>query len=78
MGVYNGELIIKDKQTILQDVREHRKIEMEKTLKKYNWTSVNMTDDVNEAVSILTDAVRSTFNDCFPLIKVKVSSRDPP
>ncbi len=66
------------KHVFFRDVREHRKIEMEKRLKEYNWTSVNMTDDVNEAVSILTDAIGSMFNDCFSLIKVKVSSRDPP
>ena len=59
-------------------VREHRKIEMEKRLKEYNWTSVNNTRDASEAVSILTDAIGGMYNDCFPLIKVKVSSRDPP
>jgi hypothetical protein len=37
---------------------------MEKRLKEYNWSSVNMTDDVNEAVSILTDSIGSMFNDC--------------
>jgi hypothetical protein len=51
---------------------------MEKRLKEYNWTSVNNTRDASEAVSILTDAIGGMYNDCFPLIKVKVSSRDPP
>ena len=66
------------KHVFFRDVREHRKIEMEKRLKEYNWTSVNNTRDASEAVSILTDAIGGMFNDCFPLIKVKVSSRDPP
>ena len=59
-------------------VWEHRKIEMEKRLKEYNWASVNNTRDASEAVSILTDAIGRMNNDCFPLIKVKISSRDPP
>jgi hypothetical protein len=66
------------KHVFFRDVREHRKIEMEKRLKEYNWTSVNITSDASEAVSILTDAIGGMYNDCFPLIKVKVSSRDPP
>ena len=39
------------KHVFFRDVREHRKIEMEKRLKEYNWTSVNNTNDVSEAVS---------------------------
>ena len=66
------------KHVFFRDVREHRKIEMEKRLKEYNWTSVNNTRDASEAVSILTDAIGGMYDDCFPLIKVKVSSRDPP
>ena len=66
------------KHVFFRYVREHRKIEMEKRLKEYNWTSVNNTRDASEAVSILTDAIGGMYNDCFPLIKVKVSSRGPP
>jgi hypothetical protein len=51
---------------------------MDKRLKEYNWTSVNNTNDVSEAVSTLTDVIRGMLNDCFPLTKVKVSSKDPP
>jgi hypothetical protein len=40
---------------------------------------VNNTRDASEAVSILTDAIGGMYiNDCFPLIKVKVSSKDLP
>ena len=45
------------KHVFFRDVREHRKIEMEKRLKEYNWTSVNNTWDASEAFSILTDAM---------------------
>jgi hypothetical protein len=61
------------KHVFFRDVREHHKIEMEKRLKEYNWTSVNNTRDASEAVSILTDAIGGMYNDCFPLAKVKVS-----
>ena len=61
-----------------RDVREHRKIEMEKRLKEFNWTGPDNTNDVNKAVSTLTNVIGNMFDDCFPLIKVKVSSRDPP
>ena len=61
-----------------RDVREHRKIEMEKRLKECNWTGLDNKNDVNKAVSTLTNVIGNIFNDCFPLIKVKVSSKDPP
>ena len=65
------------KHVFFRDVREHRKIEMEKRLKEYNWTSVNNTRDVSEAVSILTDAIGGMFNDCFPLIGKGFLKRPP-
>ena len=66
------------KHVFFRDVREHRKIEMEKRLEEYNWAIANNSRDVSEAVSILTDAIGRMYNDCFPLIKIKISSRDPP
>jgi hypothetical protein len=45
---------VERKHVFFRDVREHRKIEMDKRLKEYNWTSVNNTNDVSEAVSTLT------------------------
>ncbi len=64
------------KHVFFRDVREHRKIEMEKKLKEYNWASVNNTRDASEAVYMLTDVIGRMYDDCFPLIKV--SFRDPP
>ena len=62
----------------IRDVREHRKIEMDKRLKEYNWADVNNANDVNEVVCTLSNVIGNMFNDCFPLIKVRVSSKDPP
>lgn len=51
---------------------------MDKRLKECNWAGVNNMHDVNEAVSTLTNVIGNMFNDCFPLVKVRVSSKDPP
>ena len=37
-----------------------------------------MHSDVNDMVNELTDTLTLMYNECFPLIKVKTSSRDPP
>ena len=51
---------------------------MDKRLKEHNWADVNDTNDVDEAVCTLSNVIENMFNDCFPLIKVRVSSKDPP
>ena len=33
---------------------------------------------MNEAVVLLNNIISSAFNNCFPLIEVKLSTRDPP
>ena len=35
-------------------------------------------NNVNDTVTLLNDTITNMFNDCFPLIKVKMSTRDPP
>ena len=54
-----------------RDVREYCKIEMEKRLKECNWTGLDNTNDVNKAVSTLTNVIGNMFDGCFPLIRVK-------
>ena len=66
------------KHVYFRDVREHRKINMEKCLPKCDWSSIYNTNDVDKATTLLNDKISSIFNECFPLIKVKVSTRDPP
>ena len=65
------------KHVYFRDVREHRKIDMENKLKECDWSSVYNTSDVDYAVTVLNELIVSLFNECFPLIRVKVSSRDP-
>ena len=62
----------------IRDVREHRKIEMDKRMKKYNWADVNNANDVDAVVCTSSNVIGNMFNDCFPLTKVRVSSKDPP
>ena len=66
------------KHVYFRDVREHRKINMEKCLQKCDWSSIYNTNDVDKATTLLNDKISSIFSECFPLIKVKVSTRDPP
>ena len=61
-----------------RDVREHRKIEMERKLADFDWSSVSTNTDLCESVRLFNDTLMTMFNDCCPLKKVKVSSRDPP
>ena len=58
-------------------VREHRKIRMEHKLAACDWNNVLSCDDITEATHLLDNTLTGIFNECFPLIKVKVSSRDP-
>ena len=60
-----------------RNVREHRKINMEKCLQKCDWSSISNSNDVDKATTLLNDKIFSIFNEWFPLIKVKVSTRDP-
>ena len=51
---------------------------METKLKTCDWSSVYNTSGANQAVAALNELIVSLFNECFLLIKLKVSSRDPP
>ena len=66
------------KHAFFRDVREHRKINMEKCLQKCDWSTIYNTNDVDKATTLLNDEISSIFYECFPLIKVKASTRDPP
>ncbi len=66
------------KYVYFRDVRHHRKFDMENKLKAFDWSKVYSANDIEEAVLLLNDGITSMFNQSFPLIKIKVSSRDPP
>ena len=52
-----------------RDVREHRKIEMERKLADFDWSSVSTNTDLCESVRLFNDTLMTMFNDCFPLKK---------
>ncbi len=66
------------KYVYFRDVRHHLKIDMENKLKAFDWSKVYSANDIEEAVLLLNDGITSMFNESFPLIKIKISSRDPP
>ena len=51
---------------------------MRNKLRVYDWSTVYNCNIVDEAVILLSDTIVAMFNECFPLIKVKVSTCDPP
>ena len=65
------------KHVYFRDVRQNRKIDMENKLKFFVWSKVFSVNDVEEAVLLLNQEISLMFNESFPRIKVKTSSRDP-
>ena len=57
-------------------VREHRKIRMEKKVAEYDWSSIASAQDV--LLLHVSSVIQSLVNECFPQIRVRISSRDPP
>ena len=51
---------------------------MTRGLEAQDWSYVKDCEDVNEATLLLNHIITSAFNNSFPLIKVKLSTRDPP
>ena len=53
---------------------------MENNLKVYDWSRIYdaNTDDIDERFELLNETLCNMSNECFPTIKVKMSTRDPP
>ena len=62
----------------LRDVREHRKIHMAYLLESHDWQEVFSVVDCKLKCDELSNTIWTMFNECFPLISVHTSSRDPP
>ena len=60
------------------DTREHCKIVMDLRLEGYDWSILSSLADLDESVELLSQKLWEMYNDCFPLITVNLSSRDPP
>ena len=63
---------------IFRDVREHRKVQMDRKLQDLEWDMFFDCQNPSENVQKLNDTLGNMFDECFPLISVKMSSRDPP
>ena len=57
--------------------RQHRKIQTEHKLDTGVWSNLLSCDDITKAIHLLDNALTGIFNECFLLVKVKVSSWDP-
>ena len=73
--------IIKAKRTssFFRDVREHRKLNMLIELENVDWSKITKYDQApDEMIKQLYECLWPRFENNFPLIKVRTSSRDPP
>ena len=61
-----------------RDTRDHQKIDMDTKLGLWDWTTKLNFDNPQECVKALMNELWAMFESCFPLIKLKISSRDPP
>ena len=61
-----------------RDVREHHKIKMDNELQHMDWSDILSSDDPSESVITLNNKLWSTFDKCFPMKRIRMSSRDPP
>ena len=61
-----------------RNVREHRKIHMTYLLVSHGWQEVFSVDDCELKCDELSNTFWFMFNECFPVISVRISSRDPP
>ena len=66
------------KTVYFRDARDHRKFAMVRELEAQDWSCIDDCEDVNESVMLLNHIITSAFNNSFPLIKIILSTRDPP
>ena len=61
-----------------RDVREHRKLDLQHKLEAFDWNLIDSCANLDEATNLLSDSLKRMHDGSCPLIKIKVSSRDPP
>ena len=62
-----------------RDVRDHRKLAMLRELESLDWNMITSNiQNLDEMTLKFYETVWPKFDKCFPLIKVRMSSRDPP
>lgn len=57
------------KTVFFRDVREHRKLRMDKKMDQFDWERFIISDDPSDNVRRLSDTLFLMFNECFPIIK---------
>ena len=65
------------KSVYFKNTREHFKAAMDRMMQSFDWDALN-PDSPSNAVENLNATLRHIYNCCFPFIKVKISSGDPP
>ena len=62
-----------------RDVREHHQLNMLRELESIDWNTIIMNShNLDEITLKFYETIWPKFDKCFPLIKVRTSSRDPP
>ena len=61
-----------------RDVREHRKLDLQHKLEAFDWSLIDSCANLDEATNLLSDSLKRMHDESCPVIKIKVSSRDPP
>ena len=62
-----------------RDLREHNKLKMLRKMDDFQWDTItNGTTCPNEMINNFYNKIWPIFDECFPVIKTRVSSRDPP
>ena len=61
-----------------RDAREHRKLRMDKKMDQFDWERFTISDDPGDNVRRLNESLFLMLNKRFPIIKVRILSRDPP
>ena len=64
------------KTVYIRDVREHRKLEMNRKLDEWDLSNVYNCDNAKDMVNRLKSPLSMLFDGCFPKMKVKSSSRE--
>ncbi|CAH3038499.1 unnamed protein product [Pocillopora meandrina] len=78
MVIVRHEYLLRLNVAAFRDVREHRKIQMAHLLESHDWREVFSVTDCELKCDGLSNTLWTMFNECFPLISVRISSRDPP
>ena len=62
-----------------RDLRGHNKLKMLRKMEEFQWDTISSgTSCPNEMINNFYNKIWPIYEECFPIIKTRVSSRDPP